>query len=200
MRVFLEERIAEIKLDLDKADIALRSFQTNSNTYQIDLQIESALDNYSQILLEKNKLDLEYLIQSQLLGESSPKVKILAMRDSLLTKQISDLEFSEDETGIYKSLNKVPQYTYEYRKLKRRQNVLELMYEYLIPIYETAKINEVKAVNSMELIDSPRLAGLRTKPKRTLLILFVSMMSLILANVYITIRESLISYGAINKQ
>ncbi len=199
VRVFLEKRVEEVKEELHLADLAIKRFQSDNSAYQINQQIDTALDNYSQIILEKYKLELDYNLKSHVLGHDSPIVKQLALKDSLITEHIKEIESSNKENGLHKNLSKIPTYTYTYKKLIRNQKLQELMYEHLVPIYETARINELKSVHSMEIIDSPRLAGLRSKPKRALLIVFVSTMSLVLIIVYTSVLDSLRKHGVLNK-
>ena len=197
-RLFLEKRIAEVLNDLDVVDLKIKELQSNNDSYLLEEKVHFALKNYSNVFMKKLNLELKYELAKASLSESNQKVEALANEIDISEKQLLEFENSETDIGVFKNLNGVPQISYEYNKLVRKQEVLEQIYEYLVPIYEVTKINELKSIESFEIVDFPRVSGLRAKPKRTLLISFVALMSIILACTFVVLRENYIEYSRLD--
>ncbi|HNT52395.1 MAG TPA: hypothetical protein PKH19_03265, partial [Candidatus Syntrophosphaera sp.] len=64
--------------------------------------------------------------------------------------------------------------------------------EYLYPQYELAKLEEVRDLPSFDILDRPSLAGLRSKPKRAVLVSVVTFAAFLLACLAAVILENLL--------
>ena len=70
-RLFLENRIQEIKSDLKEAEDSLRVFQEHSQMYEIESQLKEILKEYSSLESEVIAKQLEKNILERLYGKES---------------------------------------------------------------------------------------------------------------------------------
>lgn len=183
-REFLEQRTKEIKLKIDTLMIANKKFESNGNVYSFDQQKTQILEIYSELVSKKvmNDIDLE-LARTQF-EPLSPKVKELETRRDMLNKKIS--EYEENNTGelpkYLLNLNDLPETTLQYDKIQLDLKILNQIYEYIYPMFEAAKVAELKDMPAIEILDTPSLAGKPAKPKRLLIILVVTFAALMFSS------------------
>ena len=111
----------------------------------------------------------------------------------LLKQKVKDLESSKG--GINPSyligIDKVPDLSMQYAQLMINVEIRKKVIEYLYPQYELAKLDELKDLPTFEVLDRPGLAGLRSKPKRAVIVVLCTVAAFILGCVIALIKESL---------
>src|SRR5207249_4553087 len=70
---------------------------------------------------------------------------------------------------LYPSIRKLPVLGVTYADLYRRTRVQEAVYESLTKEYELAKVQEVKEIPTVKLLDSPNIPERKSFPPRTLI-------------------------------
>ena len=60
----------------------------------------------------------------------------------------------------------IPDISLEYSQILLNLEIQQQIYQYLYPQYESAKINELKDLPTIEIIDKAVPAGMRSKPQR----------------------------------
>lgn len=88
-------------------------------------------------------------------------------------------------------IDKVPDLSMKLALLMMNLKIKQTVIEYLYPQYELAKLEEMKDMPSFEVIDAPREAGRRSKPKRAVLVILITMAAFIFSCVIALICESL---------
>jgi uncharacterized protein involved in exopolysaccharide biosynthesis len=105
-----------------------------------------------------------------------------------------DLKHSEDSLKSFRSNNRVvsqsPELMVEEGRLTRNVEVSNSLYLELKSRYEVAKIDEIKNIPLLNILDNARLAGIKSSPHRTLAVLFLTILAFALStlSVYITYK------------
>jgi len=78
-----------------------------------------------------------------------------------------------------------------YAELKTELAIQKKVYEFLYPQYESAKIEELKDLPTIEIIDRAVLAGMRSKPRRARLCIIAFIMAIISSSILIILTHAL---------
>ncbi|HCX60648.1 MAG TPA: hypothetical protein DG355_08295 [Candidatus Cloacimonas sp.] len=78
-------------------------------------------------------------------------------------------------------MGKLPQVSADHLRLEMNMEINRTLYEYLYPQYEAARLSELKDMPTIEILDSPRLAGRRDYPKRAIICIISTLIAFVFA-------------------
>ncbi|MBM4398953.1 MAG: hypothetical protein FJ041_01295 [Candidatus Cloacimonetes bacterium] len=182
-RQFLESRVAATRQDIDSLALALKNFQKKNKAIDITTQMSALVSLYSDVVSQKMIADIELEMAKQNYNTDSPLVKELTHKKQIITNRISDLEKSSDKVkpSYLIDIDNIPELTLQYTQLMINLEIQKKVFEYLYPQYEAAKIEELRDMPSIEIIDMPRKAGMRSHPKRAIICVIATLTGFILA-------------------
>ncbi|HPF08342.1 MAG: Wzz/FepE/Etk N-terminal domain-containing protein [Candidatus Cloacimonetes bacterium] len=192
-REFLETQVAKHMADVDSLAKALRDFQTKNKSVALDQQTEAMVSMYGEIVAQYMQTDIEYELAKNQYSESSPIVQELAAKKALLSGKVKELENSNTTlTPDYLiQIDKIPDLSMQLAMLMVNVEIKKQIIEYLYPQFELAKLEELKDMPSFQIIDAPREAGMRSKPKRAILVVIITLAAFIFACVLALIVNGL---------
>lgn len=179
-RVFLEGRVNEVERKIEKITEKILTFQQENNAISLEDQTNSAISLYTELVSAVMQKEIQLALVSDK-NEKNPLVKQIQEELKLLRSRIIELETSESEFSYILGLNSVSEDAMSLEKMKIELEIQKSLYEFLIPQYEQAKIEEIKDIPTIEVIDHATLAGLRSKPKRAIFCIMVFIGALILS-------------------
>ena len=83
------------------------------------------------------------------------------------------------------SFNSLPSLGLENGRLIREVELQSRIQELLIPQFEQAKLEETKNIPTLQVIDKPKVALNKAKPKRALIVIGATLMSILLSIIFI---------------
>lgn len=180
-REFLEKRVSEINAKLDSLSLELVKYQEENRILEPTQQMVSVIEIYSNILVEKINNDIQLELLRNETGENNPKLITLKLRNDILNNKIKEIEgLKEQSISEYLvPLKTIPVKSAKYADIMMKIEIQKIVYEYLYPQYEQAKLEEIKDLPSIQVIDKARIAGIRSKPKRAKLCIVVFLSSFI---------------------
>ncbi len=192
-RLFLEGRLDIVKADLLSSEESLQTFQEKNKAIRIDAQASAIIEAIAQLKgeLASKEVELGVLLSSQ--TEKNPQV--IALREGIaqVKEQLSRLERSPGNTNastdIFLATSVVPELGIQYARLLREFKVQETLYELLMKQYELAKIAEAKNTTTIQILDKGVAADKKSKPKRSLIVLFVTFVMVFFAVIYVFFDE-----------
>lgn len=172
MRQFLEQRVMESKAKLDSLTLEEKKFLLTHKAVDVDLQMQDIIKLYSDLATQKFQAEIDYELAAQIREQSSPELKELKNKIMTFNSKLKEVEQNNSDLfpRYMLTLDEVPDIKLIYSRLLLERTTAEQIYTIIYTQYEAARIDELKAMPTMEIIDKPNLAGLRAKPKRTLLI------------------------------
>jgi len=180
-RQFLETRVNEVKGKLDSLIVVNQKFQEESKAIHLESQAKAMVESYSALIAESMMADVELDLARGNFGADSPVVREAELRKSSIQRQIRELEASGETPEYLINIASLPQVTAEYLRLEMDIEIYRTLFEYLYPQYEAARLSELRDMPSIEILDSPRLAGRRDYPKRALICIVATFVAFILA-------------------
>ena len=177
-RIFLEERLKAVSQDLEAAEKDFSQFSSKNTAIDIKEQgkamVETAATLQGQYIAAQS--ELEGL--KQIYTDNNVRVRSVRARIAELKRQLEKLggkgEQDLEPTGqqadyLYPSIRKLPLLGVTYADLYRRTRVQEAVYESLTKEYELAKVQEVKEIPTVKVLDSPSIPERKSFPPRTLI-------------------------------
>jgi capsule polysaccharide export protein KpsE/RkpR len=197
-RVFLEERLAQVKQDLEKAEKDFSEFASKNGTVDIKEQgramVEGAATVEGQLIAAQSELQG----LKQIYAENNVRVRSVKARIAELQNQLAQLggkqEIAKDVTTgnsdeLYPSIRKLPLLGVPYADLYRRTRVQEAVFESLTQEYELAKVAEAKEIPSVKVLDPPNVPEHKSFPPR-LVIIVLGLFSTLVCAVGIVVAKS----------
>jgi uncharacterized protein involved in exopolysaccharide biosynthesis len=180
-RIFLEERLKAVNLDLEAAEKEFSQFSSKNAAIDIKEQgkamVEAAATLQGQYVAAQS--ELEGL--KQIYTDNNVRVRSVRARIAELKRQLEKLggkgEPVSESSGqqadfLYPSIRKLPLLGVTYADLYRRTRVQEAVFESLTKEYELAKVQEVKEIPTVKVLDFPNIPEKKSFPPR-LLIMFL---------------------------
>jgi capsule polysaccharide export protein KpsE/RkpR len=174
-RVFLEERLTQVKQDLESAEKDFSQFASKNGAIDIKEQgramVESAAVLEGQLIAAQSELQG----LKQIYSENNVRVRSLRARIAELQSQLQQMggkqevgaeASASDSNELYPSIRKLPLLGVPYADLYRRTRVQEAVFESLTREYELAKVAEAKEVPSVRLLDPPDVPERKSFPPR----------------------------------
>jgi len=189
-REFLEQRVTDTRAAVDSLLLAVKTFQQSNRAIDIESQTSALISSYSDVIASKMKVDIELELARQNYAESSPVVLELKTRSEALVKQIRDLESSSNKLKPQYLINisSLPDIGSQYAQLKMNLEIQSKVFEFLYPQYEAARLEELRDMPSIDILDSPREAGMRLKPKRAMICLIAAALAFVMAVIIVLIK------------
>lgn len=187
-RVFLEERLQEVKTDLEAAEKDFSRFSSKNGAIDIKEQgkamVEAAAILEGQLIAAQTELQgLRQIYTDQNIRVRTMQARIAELRRQLLkmggkgeAEGAPTQESEQDE--LYPSIRKLPILGVTYADLYRRMKVEETVFETLTQQYEIAKVQEAKEVPSVKVLDPPEIPERKVFPPRTLLTVLGALLAL----------------------
>ncbi len=182
-RVFLEERLKAVKQDLDAAAKEFSQFASKNAAIDIKEQGRAMVDAAATLQGHLMAAQSELKGLEQIYTDNNVRVRAVHARIAELQRQLEKLGGKEtaDPTGqsepgesLYPSIRKLPLLGVTYADLYRRTKIQEAVFETLTQEYELAKVQEVKEIPSVRVLDAANVPEKKSFPPR-LLIMFLGM-------------------------
>ncbi|HNU54055.1 MAG TPA: Wzz/FepE/Etk N-terminal domain-containing protein [Candidatus Syntrophosphaera sp.] len=190
-REFLEGRVRETEAEIDSLLYAVKDFQTRHNAIDIETQTASLISSYSDVIAAKMQTDIELELARKNYAPDSPIVAELKSRSDALGRQIRDLEAG---SGALKpryliDIDSLPNLGTQFAQLKMNLEIQLKVFEFLYPQFEAARLEELRDMPTLDILDTPREAGMRVRPKRAMLCLIAFGLALVAAVVLTLIKN-----------
>lgn len=173
-REFIERRYYQAKEDLAKVEDSLKAFQL---IYGIapDLQIKASAQTVFTLEAELKAEEVKLDIVRKILSADQPEVKLQEERVNSLRGKISGIQTSTDLNDFLR-LGNSPQIAMDFLRLQRNLEINNKILTFMIPIFEQAKIEEMRETPTVIILDSPFVAERKSKPKRLTMVVILTFM------------------------
>jgi tyrosine-protein kinase Etk/Wzc len=192
-RIFLEERVAETRAVLDSLIAADKEFRQSSNAIDIEEQATVLIKSYAELVATKMAADIELEMALQTLNENSPVVQELKVKRDALNAQIKEMESGKSKVKprYLIDISSLPDLGSRYAQIKMELMIQTAVFEFLYPQYEAARLEELKDTPSVDVLDYPREAGLRSRPKRAMICVIAFFAAFVVAVIIVLFKSIL---------
>ncbi|MFW5627895.1 MAG: GumC family protein [Candidatus Cloacimonadaceae bacterium] len=191
-RAFLEEQVNKHMKDVDSLAVAVKEFQEKNKAIALEMQTDSGLKIYSQIVTELLQSEIELELARTQYSEQSIPVQQLKQKYDLLKDRLDEMEKIGGNLGpdYLIQIDKVPDLGMQWSMLKMNAEIKKTVVEFLYPQYELARLEEERDMPSFQVLDAPQEAGRRSKPKRAIIVIVCTLAAGLLSLIIALIIES----------
>ncbi len=181
-RSFIEERLAQVKAELDSARSNFEEFQVKNKSVDFDQQTKLVTERAVALKVKQAETDLELEMASLELGQDNSKIVELKRKKKFISDQIEQLETENPDNSYFSvPISKIPTLRGQYEMLYSQVRVNETLYELLLEQREQAKIQVNENSPTLSVLDPARAPSIRSQPQRTLIVLGTFGFSLMVA-------------------
>lgn len=183
-RRFIEQRLTETKVNLVKAEEALRDFQTKNKTVAVEAQSKAMIEAAAHLQAQIAAQEVQLQVMNTYLSPDNPQLMPLHSSLQELRKQLSMMETGRGGNGtlardrLHPAMTSVPTLALDYGRLLREVKVQETLYTLLTSQYEQAKLAEARDTPTVQVLDQAVPAEKKSKPSIRLNVLIAGFLSL----------------------
>ena len=182
-RVFLEERLVQVKQDLEAAEKEFGDFSSKNTAVDIKEQAKAMVGAAATLQGELIAAQAQLEGLKKIYTENNVRVQSLRARVTELQAQLTKMAGNYDAPGdprdnkagdnkddsLYPSIRKLPVLGVAFADLYRRTRVQEAVFETLTQEYELARVAEAKEIPTVKVLDSPEVPEHKSSPPRLLI-------------------------------
>jgi uncharacterized protein involved in exopolysaccharide biosynthesis len=193
-RVFLEERLDKVKVDLEAAEKDFSQFASKNATIDISAQGRAMLEGAAS--LQGQLIGAESQLEGlrQIYSDNNIRVRTTQARIAELRSQLQKMGGTSggaapsDQSATdndYPTLRQLPILGVPYADKFRQLKLQEAVYETLTKQFELAKVQEAKEIPSVKVLDQPEVPERKSYPPRTLIIIAGTACSVLLGAAWV---------------
>jgi capsule polysaccharide export protein KpsE/RkpR len=192
-RVFLEERLAAVKRNLDQASKQFSQFASKNTAIDIKEQGKAMIDAAATLMGQSIATESELRGLEQIYTSNNVRVRSVQARLTELHEQLQKLDgkpgqtssAAEETDSPYPTLRNLPLLGVTFADLYRETKVQETVYETLTEEYEMAKVQEAKEMPSVKVLDPAKVPERQSYPPRLVIMMLCTMLALMGSTVWI---------------
>jgi uncharacterized protein involved in exopolysaccharide biosynthesis len=189
-RIFLKDRVTEIRESLKNSEDSLMIYQEKSGMLEPVEQFKGIVNAYTTLETELITRQIERSILIQLRGENSPQVNNITLEVEEYERKIREIKNTGSPEGMIPALDVLPEKGINYFRLLREVEINSKILEFVLPLYEQAKIEEKKDIPTLQVIDYAIPPEKKSFPPRTIITLVITFGVFIITLFFILIREN----------
>ena len=194
-REFVEKRYNQNVDDIAKTETEMKEFQEKYGVIAVPEQLEATVKSMASLYGDLAKEEVAYNVMKRSLGTDHPTTKNAEIEIQELKKKINQLnngtDNSQKDINILIPFKEAPKLGNEYLKLYRNLEIQYKILEFIQPLYEQAKVEEVRNTPSVLVLDKAGPADRKAKPKGTVYA-SVSFIVAILSGLFLIFMRELI--------
>jgi len=171
-RMFVESRLNDTKRELQVSEQKLADYQVKNKTVALSPQMSSAVEEAAQLYARRTALEVRLGVVRGYSEGSDEEIQI--------RQELNQLE---------RQMRQLPTLGVELARLLREVKALEQVFAILTAQYEDARITEARDVVTVEVLDPASPPERKSKPKRSVIILSVFLVSLVLGVGYALLQR-----------
>lgn len=192
-RIFLEGRIKDVKQALDDSSRRLAEYSSKNGTLDLKEQGRAMIESAARLQGELISAESQLSGLRQIYGEENSRVKQSQALVGKLRSELarvggtSDADYAADgkNESLYPPIRRLPMVGVTWLDLYRETTIQEQIYESLTKQFEVARVQEVKEIPAIKILDSADYPEKKASPPRTAIVLIGTLLSLCFACVYV---------------
>ena len=192
-RIFLEERVKEVKQQLDDSAKQLSQFSAKSGAIDVSSQTKSMVEEGLRLQAELIDGRSQLAALRQTYSEDNSRVRALEAHNAELQKELDKMGGTSQGSGAnsgksespYITADELPALGVTYFDLERKIRVDEALWETLTKQYEAAKVEEAEEIPTVEVLDASNVPLRKSSPTRRLIVEIGAIISFVFACVLV---------------
>jgi tyrosine-protein kinase Etk/Wzc len=190
-RLFFEQQLNDAKVNLTKAEEAMRKTQQSTGVLQIDSQARSLIESAAVLRAQVVAKQVQIQSMRSFAAEDNPELILAKEQLAALEAQLQKVAGSASDTGsdINLSKGRVTESGLEYIRRFRDLKYYETVYELMAKEFEIAKLDEAREGSIIQVVDGAVVPDKKSFPPRTLIVIGLTILSFIVAAFWVVLRQ-----------
>jgi capsule polysaccharide export protein KpsE/RkpR len=193
-RIFLEGRLQAVSQDLEAAEKDFSQFASKNTAIDVKEQGKAMVEAAAMLQGQFIAAQSQYEGLREIYTDNNSRVRTVKARIDELQRQLEKMGgkgesattiSSQSGDSMYPSIRKLPLLGVTYADLYRRAKIQEAVLETLTKQYEMAKVQEVKEIPTVKVLDAAHIPDKTSFPPRLLIIFLGTAFSLAVAATWI---------------
>lgn len=201
-RQFYEAQLRQAKENLANAEVDFKNTEQTTGALQIDSQAKALIQEDAALRAQIAAKEVQLKGMHSYATEQNPSVQLAERELTALRTQLHSLTGSENSTGsdIVIPKARIPEAGMAYVRKLRDVKYYETIYESIARQFEIAKLDEARQGATIQVVDPALPPDKKSGPKRLFIVLGFFLASLLLASLYVFLKENLSTFLAIPSQ
>lgn len=195
-RIFIEQRYLKNLQDLRAAEDSLYHFQRKYGIVSVPDQLEGTFRAAAEIETQLTRKEIEAFFLKQQYGENSPQYALAIQEVNLLKKKVQELKNSPDlknKSNILYAFKDMPNIAIDYLRIFREVEIQQAILEFVMPMYEQAKVEEQKSIPTVLIVDKAVPPQLKDSPKRSIIVIGIFLLASFIFIPFVFVGEKAVS-------
>ncbi|NQV16170.1 hypothetical protein HQ531_11980 [bacterium] len=192
-RIFIETRLVDIIDSLEYLENDFIDFLKSNGVLSLTDQVTVGVAQAGELKSIVNSKEIELAVSQQILDPGNPKIKQLNIEIKALQEKYDEYFSSRNMKDLFPNFNDIPSLQISIERIKRKIKYHTTVLEFLGPQYEQAKIEEIKDISTVQVLDWGARPEKRSRPHRSFIVLASTMLSTLLLAYGIIIYSKYIS-------
>jgi len=171
----------------------LKMFQEMYGVVELEKQVEgsisTAIKMQEMIILK----EVELRVAEKTLSEGHPTISNLQREIEELQNSLDSLgksPFGTGENQLLLKISEMPSLGLQWIRLKRNVEIQHQIFTFLTQQYEEAKLKEARDTPTVQLLDEPVQAEIKTSPRRTRMVILSFLLAGISSVLYVIVMSN----------
>ena len=173
-RIFVEKRYIKNVTDLRAAEDSMYKFQKKYGIFAVPEQLEVSLKAAAEIEAQLAQQQIMVDLLNRQYGENSPLYIQMNEQLDFLKEKVKELKRSSKlsfPSNVIFPFSEVPDLIIKYYRIYREIEIQTKVMEFVLPMYEQARVEEQKSIPSLIVVDKAVPPQLKYSPKKAFIIL-----------------------------
>lgn len=196
-RLFLEDRLKQIQMDLDASSNELSQFASRNRTIDVPSQAKAMVDAELKLQGELVAARSELAGLREAYADNNVRVRAAEARIGELQREMDKISGPADEGGAradrsdspYPSIVDLPALGITFADLERKIVAEETLWATLTKQYEAAKVQEAKEIATAQVLDAAAVPERKSYPARGRFLIVGALCSLFVACLFVFVAE-----------
>jgi uncharacterized protein involved in exopolysaccharide biosynthesis len=196
-RIFFEQKLAQERDDLSKAELALKLIEQKTGLIQPDAQTRALIGAVADVRAQIAAKEVQLQSMRTYATQNNPDLKRTETELSEMRAQYARLSQMQPggaavgEGNLEVPTRRVPAAGIEYLQAARELKYHESLYDFLARQLEAARIDEAKNAVLVQVVDRAVEPEKKSSPKRLLITAVVAVLAFLLACFGVLVREAI---------
>lgn len=183
-RIFIQKRYDKANRELDSLVTANANFERKYGVFDLPVQMQNYLGLMGDLASKKIETQIKLDILKKSLNKNSTVYQKTMNELEAINQKLMDFHTKSDTSTLMISLNRLPGIGQKYFYIQFGLTVQKKIMEFILPLYEQAKMEEAKAIPVVTVVDAPVVPKKKDRPRRSLIVIAAFFSVFILTNLF----------------
>lgn len=187
---FAEERYESTLSQIEQTRNELNEFQERYGVFQLEDQVMQYFNLLGTVTAQQIETEIKLDFLENTVSSSNQQYRQTQLELESINNKLASLYQDENNENFILNFANLSDVGLTYAELVKKIEIQTEVLRYIVPLLEQARMEEVKALPIVSVLDEPVVPMKKSYPSRTLIVLLAGMTGVILACIYYTIKLS----------